>query len=431
MRFFQQWEGNMGLESLLDRQFNAGSTPPLPTRGETILVMVPFLTLFTLSAPQLLVLSGAVTWESQVISILQVVIGIAVVLLLLGGLIYAWRVNWPRWSASWYFFFSLLFIGPLIYLSTIYEDVSLAADTFSEFAAFLLIPLVIALLLYWVTRLDPIKGLLAVLPVVLLIWMPNMEFVPDQIEVPITMLSLVIAAVGAAAIIRLGDWRISLWLAILVAGLVGLLYSYAGIYHGGSLPHSAPAPGLLEVLKNFIPQFLAAATIILGPFLAVSFRSIGRHSGLTGRISYHLALIGVFVILACALANFFQLSDSRVQELRGSTNLWLNELFLFGLLCYLVAVVILGGAYLRKRPVRGWLEYALLALLTLLLPAILMMPVMQIFITYFDAINSFAWIYSFPLVFNTLIGLAWLLLAGWLVTHHNQQNTSPTNLQLL
>jgi hypothetical protein len=35
------------------------------------------------------------------------------------------------------------------------------------------------------------------------------------------------------------------------------------------------------------------------------------------------------------------------------------------------------------------------------------------------------------LVFNTLIGLAWLLLAGWLVTHHNQQNTSPTNLQLL
>jgi hypothetical protein len=417
----------------LDQQFSTGeSTPSSPTRGEIILVVVPFITLLIIqSIPQLLVLAGVVRWESRSIPVLQVIIGVFVVLLLLGGLLFAWRTNWPRWSATWFIFFCLFCISPLVYLTTLFEDVSRVADIFSEFVGFILLPLIIALLLYWVTRLDPIKGLLAVLPVVVLIWIPNMEFVPDQIEIPISIVSMVVAAFGAVAILRLGDWRIGLWLVILAAGLIGLLYSYAGTYHGGSLPYSAPGPNPLEVLKNFIPQFLAMSAIVLGPFLAVSFRGIGRHSGLTGRISYHLALIGMLLVLACALANFFVLTDSRVQVLRGSAYLLLNELFLFGLLFYLVAVLILGLVYLRQQPIRGWLEYSLLSLLTLFLPAVLMMPVMQPFSTYFDAISSFAWIYSLPLALIAILGFAWFFLAGWLVTHHNQQNSSPGTLQLV
>lgn len=432
-RVFEQREGNMGLDNLLDWQFSAAErASPQPTRREIILVMAPFLILlFILSIPQLLLLSGAATRDAYTISIVQAIVGGSMPLLLLGSLIYAWRTKWPRWSATWYLPFCLLLMFPIVYLSTLFEDVSMLADIFSEFAAYFLLPMIIALLLYWVTRLDPIKGLLAVLPIVTFIWTPNMEFVPDQVEIPISILSMVFAAAGAVAILKLGDWRSGLRLTILVAALIGLPHSYAGIYLGGSLPSSAADPSILEVMKNFIPQFLAVSTIILGPFLAVSFRSIGRFSGLTGRISYHLILFGMFLMLVSVLANFFQMADSRVQSLRVSANLMLSELFLFGLAFYLIAVVLLGGAYLRRGPMRGWLEYTLLSLLTLLLPAVLMMPVMQPFSTYLLALNTFAWIYSLPLTVITSLGFTWLILAGWLVTHHNQQNNTPRKLQIV
>jgi hypothetical protein len=313
----------------------------------------------------------------------------------------------------------------------LFEDVSRAADVFSEFAAFFLLPVVIAWFLYRVTRLDPIKGLLTVLPLLVLIWTINMEFVPDQIEVPITMTSMIVASLAAAALLRLSNWRIGLWLVILVIALVGLLYSYAGIYHGGSLPFSAPYPNPVEVLKNFMPQFLAVSTLVLGPLLAVSFRGIGLHSGLRGLISYRLVLLGMLFILASVLANYFMLSDSRVQNLRQYGYYWLNLMFISGLLCYLVAVLFLGLAFLRRQPLRGLWEYSLLALLTLFLPIVLMMPVMRIFNLNFDALAAIRWIYTLPLILIALLGFAWLLLAGWLVTHHSHGNESPGELQLV
>lgn len=426
----QKWEANMGLGYLLDQQYSStsNSTSP-PTRREKILVIVPFLVvLISTSLPQLIVLTGLATWESRGMSVLQNINTGIMALLLLSGLIYAWRANWPRWSATWFIFFGLLFITPPVYLITLYEDVSLTADVFSEFVGFFLLPLFIALFLYWVTRRDPFKGLLAVLPVAVFIWIPNMEFVPDQIEIPIFMLSMGIAAWAAVVILGLADWRIGLWLVVLVAALVGLLFSYAGIYHGGSLPFSASGPNPLEVVKSFLPQFLAVSTIVLGPFLAVSFRSIGHQSGVTGRISYHLALLGMFLILVSLLANFFHIWDSRAPDFLGSTSKWLSELFLLGIISYLVAVIVLGFAFLRQRPEHGFLEYSLLSLLTLFLPAVLMMPFMQQFGLNFDALDTFRWIYSLPLVLLAILGISWMLLAGWLITHHNQQGTSPGKL---
>lgn len=436
-RVFQRREARMsnwiGLDNLLDEQFAIDEdTPPAATRKDMMLAVVPFilLAIFT-SLPQLLVLADLTTWGSRALEILSIVIGVFFVLLFLGGLIIAWRADWPRWSASWYLFFGVLLISPLIILSNYFEDVSRAAEIFNEAAAFFLLPVLIAWFLYRVTRQDPIKGLLVVLPLVVLIWTPNMEFVPDHIEAPITMAALIIAALAAAAIFKLGDWRISLWLLMLVVALVGLLFSYAGIYHGGSLPFSAPYPNLVEVLKNFMPQFLAVSTLVIGPLLAVSFRGIGLHSGLAGQISYRFVLLGMLFILASVLANYFLISDSRVFDLRQTGNFWLNLTFIFGLLCYLIGVLILAQAFLRQQPIRGWLEYSLLALLTLFLPVVLMMPLMRMFNLNFDALAAFGWIYSLPLTLIALLGFFWLLLAGWLVTHHNQQNGSPDELQLV
>jgi hypothetical protein len=432
---FQRREARMsnwvGLDNLLDEQFDIDEdAQPPATWKEMILVAVPFIlpTLF-LSIPQLLVVTGLASWESRFLSNLQTILGVSIVLFLLGGLIIAWRAKWPRWSASWYLFFGALIISPLLYLASLFEDVSRAADVFSEFAAFFLLPVVIAWFLYRVTRLDPIKGLLAVLPLLVLIWTLNMEFVPDQIEAPITMASFIIAALAAAALLRLSNWRIGLWLVILVIALIGLLYSYAGIYHGGSLPFSVPYPNPEEVLKNFMPQFLAVSTLVLGPLLAVSFRSIGLHSGLRGLISYRFVLLGMLFILASMMANFFLVSDSRVSDLRETGYFWLNLMFICGLLCYLAAVLILGQAFLRQQPMRAWLEYSLLSLLTLMLPVVLMMPLMGMINPNINELAGFGWIYSLPLTLIALLGFAWLLLAGWLVTHHNQRNGSHGEVQ--
>jgi hypothetical protein len=60
-----------------------------------------------------------------------------------------------------------------------------------------------------------------------------------------------------------------------------------------------------------------------------------------------------------------------------------------------------------------------------------MMPVMRIFNLNFDALAAIRWIYTLPLILIALLGFAWLLLAGWLVTHHSHGNESPGELQLV
>ena len=77
-----------------------------------------------------------------------------------------------------------------------------------------------------------------------------------------------------------------------------------------------------------MPQFLAVASIVLGPFLAASFRGIGHHCGLTGQISYRFVLFGMLLILASVLANYFLMSDSRVHDLAVIGNFWSNLTFI-------------------------------------------------------------------------------------------------------
>jgi hypothetical protein len=59
-----------------------------------------------------------------------------------------------------------------------------------------------------------------------------------------------------------------------------------------------------------------------------------------------------------------------------------------------------------------------------------MMPLMRIFKLNFNALDPFAWFYSFPSTLITFLGFAWLLLSGWLVSHQNPRNGSPGEIQL-
>jgi hypothetical protein len=412
----------VGLDSLLDRQFGIEQeNSQQASWRETFLAVLPFiLAALIMSVPQLIVVTGWGSWEGGYVQIGQNILGIFILLLSLGLLVYAWRTDWPRWMGTWTFLFALVLIIPLGYLSTLFEDDSRLADVFSEFAGSFLLPLLIASLLYLVVRHNPIKALLAVIPIVLVVWQLNMEMVPDQIEAPITMASLFLAGLTTAALMRWVSWRTGLWLVVLLSAVSGLLYAYAGIYHGGMLPYIAPGPSLLEVVKSFTPQFLAVSTIIMGPFLAASFRSIGRNSGARGNLSYHLVLLGMLLVLAGSLANFFVIWDNRMFIYQQSLEVWFTWAFILGLLCYISGVILLGQAGMSRYNFPGWLDYILLVILTVTLPVVLFMLVTDLYSHNTDPLFLFGRLYSQSAVLLNSIGMAWLFLAVWLVTHRRQ-----------
>jgi hypothetical protein len=370
--------------------------------------------------PQLVVVAGWASWESGVLPTGQSILGVIILLLSIGMLIYAWRTDWPRWTGTWYLLFLILATFPFLYLSIFFEDVSRAAGVFSELMAAFVMPLLIAWVLYLVIRHDPVKALLVVLPIVVLIWQPNMEFVPDHIEALIMIVSLFLAALTTIALLRCVRWRPGLWLVILLTAVVGMLFAYAGIYHGGSLPFSAPGPNLREVLKSFTPQFLAVSAIILGPFLAVSFRSIGRNSGTGGNLGYHLVLLGMLLVLAGTLANFFMVWDDRLFIYLRTVVAWFTVSFILGLFFYFSGVILLGQSALSLFNFPGWLDYILLVILTLALPLVLLMPVLDIFAHHSDPLLLFGNLSTQSMFLLNSIGLAWFLLSMWLVTHRRR-----------
>ncbi|MGD9094196.1 MAG: hypothetical protein PVF74_15215, partial [Anaerolineales bacterium] len=391
---------------------------------EVILGVVPFfLGMMIMSVPQLVVEAGWASWESGILSYSQNIFGVIILLLSFGVLIYAWRTDWPRWTGTWHFLFIILVVFPFIFLSTQFEDESRVADVFSEFAAVFVLPLLIAWVLYLVVRHDPVRTLLVVIPIVMLIWQPNMEFVPDQIEAPITIVSLFLAALTTIALLRWVVWRAGLWLVILLNAVVGLQFAYAGIYHGGSLPFIASGPSPLEVLKNFIPQFLAVSAIILGPFLAASFRAIGRKSGAAGKLGYHLVLLGMLLVFAGTLANFFMIWDNRLSIYRQTLDSWFTVVFILGLFCYISGVIFLRQAALNYFILPHWLDYFLLLILTLFLPLVLMMPVLDIFTHHSDPLLIFGVLSKGSVFMLNTIGLIWFLLSIWLITHRRRRNS--------
>ncbi len=96
----------------------------------------------------------------------------------LATLILAWRRGWPLWSASWYLFYTMPLLGLLVGL------VAQNLDPFSalgQIAGFLIGMVFIAGLLYTITRFDRLRGMLAALPILFLLWMPNLEQTPRHI----------------------------------------------------------------------------------------------------------------------------------------------------------------------------------------------------------------------------------------------------------
>jgi hypothetical protein len=402
-----------------------GGVVDKPGWGQAFLAALPYILILVLDGlPKLLVLAGVLDWESQGMQALSIALGISALLVFLCFLVLAWRCKWPLWSASWYLFFAVLVLLPFGWLYSLVIQGS-SKILLAEVFTYLFLPLAIAGVLYWVTRLDRLRGLLAGLPVMYFLWLPNMEFVPDTIELPIKAISTAIVVATVMVVVRNGSWRTALLLILGANLVVGLQFAYAGIYHGGSLPFVAPGPSAVEVVKSFIPQYLATCAILLGPLLAVKFRRLGRCSGTAGKIGYHLALLGLLLIFAANLVGLMQgtTADFSNGLLSEQTLKWA----LYAALgIYGAGLLLLFWAARQAETLPDALETGLMAALPMGIPLALAMP----FISWAQPVSP---LYGIPLLFvlpEALVlacGLIWLLLCVWFIIRRPEA-TAPASV---
>ncbi len=400
--------------------------------GEAFLAALPYVLILILDTlPKLLVLAGLLTWESvgmQVLNITMMVLFSGIFLLVL---VMAVRRGWPLWSASWYIFFWLLVLLPLGWLLSMVVY-GRSEYQVQEVILYLILPLMMAVMLYWVTRTDRLRGLLAALPILYFLWLPNMEqtprhIIPDQLEILIKAASTVLVVMAVMALVRLRDWRKGYWIVLGTILLVGLQFAYVGIYHGGTLPFIAPGPSLVEVVKSFIPQYLAACSILLGPLFARMFRETGRRSGTAGKIGYHLALLGLLLIIAVNLLGLMIGTTDAPGYAVGLTYTRLGWLIYSALVVYIAGLLLLYLAAWRSGVLPGVVEMVLLALLPMAIPLMFVLP----FITWKWPVSRLYGVPALWVIPETMIlaaGLIWLLLSSWLVTRKKEMPSLPVVL---
>ena len=384
--------------------------------GDALLAVLPFLLILLGDGlPKLLVEGGLMTWEDAGMRILNTGLAVLLIACLLGIFVLAWRRRWPVWSATWYplFWFPLLLLA--IGLAALLKQGRLDFTISQDVVMYLWVPLFIAVLLYAVTRLDPRRGLLAALPVIYLLWLPNMEFVPDLIELAIKLPIILLICLAIVFVLRSRDWRSGLFTVLGMNLAVGALFAYAGTYHGGTLPFSAPGPNLVEVARSLFPQYLATSAILLGPLYAWKFRQVGLAGGRAGRIAYHLALAGLLLIILANLAGLMltlRISTASLARTAGSS---IAPAIFLGMAVYLASAIWLYRSEPYSMTTSGWAERVLLLLLPLAIPLAFMLT----FISWKWPVSS---LYGIPLLWelphavSLSLGLVWLGLSAWVVT---------------
>ena len=351
--------------------------------------------------------------------------GIILAFLLLAGLLatiyYTWKNHWPAWSASWYGY-----VGLLILLFSIlpYQGwVDMAEQIFWSIR-FILLLLCLATFLYWLSRRNPIEGLLMAMPVTIIYWFPVMEFVPNTIRFWLFFWLFLLSALIAMSITRINDIRKAVWLVLGVGLLTGLPIAYARTYWN-NIPaeHSSP-PTIGGMVELFSVPWLASAALVLAPILGWGLWYFGRRYGKAGRISAILMIFGMVLNLIGHFSHWWVFSNQAyLNALQISAVYRPNEASSLSMVYGGLAMILVGAISLA---ILSWKQSKLLSIPLILAP--LALPLVAMFTVYFGnyvlpAGFSFEFarltdIYRYLIL---LIGALWLVISGWTVTRlYNQ-----------
>ncbi len=409
----------------------AGKPAAMQGWKEILLASLPFLFILLLDlVPRLLVASGISSWEDpflpQLNTILAITfIGISVVLVLF----LLWRRIWPAGMATWYLILGLVLLLLAVALLNVWIGENLNSLLSQGTTLYIVFPLMVAVVLYFVARRDLRRGLLAALPALYMIWLLyNMESVPNVIQAVIKVVSIGLVCLTIAFLLRNTNWRTGLYIVLAMNLLVGALFSYAGVYHGGTLPSAASGPSLLEVGRSLIPQYLATSAILLGLLFAWKLRQIGRSSGRIGWFGYHLALAGLLLVILANVANLMLTTDSSMTSLASSMRGILEVSIAVGLGGYLLGVVFTYREAWFRPGIGGWVERLLMLILPLAIPVAFALP----FITWTTPVSS---LYGIPLLWavphevSLAVGVGWMGVAVWVIVKRKAP-ADPTKIMV-
>jgi hypothetical protein len=401
------------------------SSPPVSWK-ESLLAALPFLAIAFSGLTTLLSGLGFSSSESPLLRILTTVFTLAFLLAALGIFIFAWRKHWPRWSAGWYVFWLIAALAPLSLLSNIW-DLPEVFYTYVQPAIWAFILMVIAWLLYRLSCQDAVKGILAALPVMGLTWILHQEFVRDDLEGTITLLSWLLIALCAVLILRFNSLRAGVLLALGTNILIGLAYAYEGIYFGGTLNFDAPGANWIQVLRSFLPQWVAISTLVLGPLLARNIREIGFRIQPAGLWMYRLVLSGLLLLIFCnVIASMIYTTDGLRLSLQGK-EVFLNTITWIGLAIFIVGFTLFSRKALHDKVLKSPWILLLLGLCSLYVPFALLLVILAGFTLTLAFFWYPAWsmlqgvspIQQFPEFWPAALGVLWVVVASWLVIYLN------------
>lgn len=403
--------GNEMATRLVPNSSNDGSPTP-GTWQEAGLAVIPFLFIALVTLLQALLKVFGVENGSPIELIFMIPLFIGGGILMIISLVRAWREGWPSWFASWSFIIIIVSMAIFVLL----ETSGLLSDIQANEAAFFIIPLAIAIWLYRMARRRRLDAILATLPITSMLWTINMEMVPDGVRSPVVIISFLMISLAVGLIVRLGEWRTGLWLALWTMLMVGALYVYAGIFHSGL---RQPGSGnFAEWLEGISTQYVAFSVLLCGPLLGRLFRDVGHRSGKAGRLAYRMALFGLLVILY-ENASLLTLS---------MTSGWRPQFQFYGLLeaaawaglgLYILGSVLLARVAHRHEALPDGISAALMFVLPFGLPLLMLVPAGNSLVLPFQFPHGMVVSPGWSWVAVALVGLAWLLLTVWMLTHES------------
>ena len=356
---------------------------------------------------------------------LATISGVILALLLLAGFLatiyYTWRNHWPAWSASWYGY-----IGLIILLFSIlpYQYWAGPADQIFGVIRFILTLLCLATLLYWLSRRNPIEGLLMAMPVIILYWFPVMEFIPNSIRFWLTFWLFLLPALTAATVTRLNDIKNAVWLVLGASILSGLPIAYARTYWNNVPAEYSSPPTVGQMTELFSLPWLASGALVLGPILGWGLWILGRKYGKAGSICAIITIIGMVINLVGHFSYWWQFSNQTyLNALQISAVYRPNEALSLSLVHGGLAMILVGAIALV---ILSWRGDKLLSISLILSP--LALPLVAMFPIYFGSyilpvgfsfeFGRLADIYRYLIL---LIGALWLAMSGWAVTRLYKQ----------
>jgi hypothetical protein len=347
-------------------------------------------------------------------------LGIFIALLMLAGLLatifYTWRKRWPTWSASWYGYAALVI---LLFGILPYQDWVDTAQRIFLGIRFVLLLLTLVVLLYWLSRRNPIEGLLMSMPVIILYWLPVMEFIPTSIRQWLTFWLFLLIALAAITITRLNDIKKAVWLVPGASLLTGFPIAYARTYWNNvPLAHATP-PTLGIMIEEFSIPWLTSAALVLAPILAWGLWYFGKRYGRIGRVSAALMILGMIVNFFGHFSHWWvRGNQAYLNALHISSLYHPNEALSLSMVKGGIIILLVGAIPLI---ILSWRQNKFLSASFVLAP--LALPLVAMFTVYFGnyipaaglsiQLAKLADIYRYLI---QLLAALWLLLSGWTVT---------------